>query len=154
MPDVTRSVLIFALMAFTILPNLSLAQEGTQPLPVVTAASVPFYPPIARQAHIEGEVRLEVSTDYDHVSNVSILSGQIMLAQAAKANVSTWHFGPDIRMKFEVTFHYRLLSVPEKRRCESVNANSNVSLKLPTEVEITADELWTCDPSSTIHKNR
>ncbi len=101
-----------------------------------------------------GEVQLEVSTNGDHVSNVSILSGQPMLAQAAKDNVTTWHFRPDIRMKFKVTFRYRLLSVPENLRCSAANANNSVSLKLPPDVDVSADEVRLCDPSTTIHGHR
>jgi len=123
-----------------------IAQQLAELLPVVTAASVPFYPALARQAHIEGKVRLEISTDGEHISNVSIVSGQIMLAQAAKENVTTWRLAPHTRAKFAVTFRYRLLPVPEetKSKCRGTDENSNVVLRLPTEVDVSANETWVC----------
>jgi TonB family protein len=157
MLDVVRNKpvpLVLSILALSLNATVSVTQQVTEPVPVVTAASAPLYPPIARQAHIEGEVRLEVSTDYDHVLSISILSGQPMLARAAKENVATWHFRPDIRMKFTVTFRYRLVSVPEKLRCNTVNANSRVSMKLPADVDISTDELWVCEPTTTIRERQ
>jgi TonB family protein len=128
----------------------SVAQQLTESLPVVTAASVPLYPPLARQAHIEGEVRLEISTDGDRISNVDIVSGQRMLAEATKENVNTWRFRPHTRTRFVVTFRYRLLPVPEESRCSATNANSNVALKLPKEVDVSVNEAWVCDTATPV----
>jgi len=145
---------ILFLLALIVLTTVSLAQQATESLPVVTGAYVPLYPPLARQAHIEGEVKLEVSTDYDHVASVSVVNGQPMLAQAARDNVKTWHFRPDIRMTFTVTFRYKLLAVSEKARCDTPDSNNRISLKLPKEVAVEADELWVCDPDTTVLKHK
>jgi hypothetical protein len=119
------------------------AQESKQDLPVVLDAPVPFYPQNARMAHIEGVVRLEVSTDGEAVSGVELFSGPLILAMAAKENVKTWRLRWHSRTTFQVTFRYKLL--PEFA-CEI--DNGTVVLRLPLEVEVTAKGIQTCDPSS------
>jgi len=71
-----------------------------------------------------------------------------MLAQAAKENVETWRFDRHSPTTFETTFRYRLL--PSKCdsdcNCDSLEKDS-VQLKLPTDAEVAAMELLTCDPA-------
>ena len=118
---------------------------------LVIAAAVPLYPRLAQQAHIEGEVRLELSTDGERVSNVYVVSGQPMLTQAAKENVGTWRFESHRSTKFLVTFRYKILPVPAESACAAPNHNSTVSLRVPAEVEVSANEMWTCDPAVVAH---
>jgi Gram-negative bacterial TonB protein C-terminal len=124
-------------------------QQPTQDLPVVTDAAVPFYPPRARLAHIEGVVRLQVSTDGEKVSVVELLEGQPVLALAAKENVKTWRLKWHARTTFEATFRYKLL--PEFV-CEA--DNPTVLLRLPLEVEVSTKGLKTCDPSVEIRSKK
>jgi hypothetical protein len=124
-------------------------QQPTQDLPVVTDAAVPFYPPRARLAHIEGVVRLQVSTDGEKVSEVKLLEGQPVLALAAKENVKSWRLKWHARTTFEATFRYKLL--PDFV-CESVNPT--VILRLPIEVEVSTKGLKTCDPSVEIRSTK
>jgi hypothetical protein len=127
----------------------SAAAQGT--MPVIAAAGVPLYPRVVRQAHIEGEVRLELSTDGERVSNVYVVSGQPMLARAAKENISTWRFEQHSPTKFLATFRYKLLPVPAESRCATADHNSTVTLRLPAEVEVSADEMWVCGPGIAAH---
>jgi hypothetical protein len=127
----------------------SAAAQGT--MPVIAAAGVPLYPRLVRQSHIEGEVRLELSTDGERVSDVYVVSGQAMLAQAAKENVGTWRFEQHSPTKFLATFRYKLLPVPEELRCAAASHNSAVMLRLPADVEVSADEMWVCDPATAAH---
>jgi hypothetical protein len=120
-------------------------RQPTHDLPVVAEAAVPFYPPLARRAHIEGVVRLQVSTDGEKPSLVEILEGQPILGLAAKENVKTWRLRPHARTTFETTFRYKLL--PEFV-CEI--ENPTVLLRLPLEVEVSTKGLKTCDPSTEI----
>lgn len=118
-------------------------------LPDVTSASVPLYPKITQLAHIEGAVRLRISTDGNRVASVEIQSGQPMLAKAAEENVKTWQFEQHSPTAFEVTFRYRL----SPSRCDAeCNCDSSerpsVLLQLPTEVEVNAKELLVCGAAS------
>jgi TonB-like protein len=110
-------------------------------LPRVISAHVPFYPPVLQRAHYEGEVRLIVTTDGERVSKVSVESGQPMLAAAAEQNVRTWEFESHTGVTFKVRFQYRIVPEPQ---CFA--DSGTVSLRLPTEVEITVKSVWTCDP--------
>ncbi len=123
--------------------SMSPAQQSKKPLPMVIAAGVPFYPPLARVARIEGVIRLRLSTDGKRVSAVSAKSGHPLLVEAAKENVRTWQFKDHSPTTFEVTFRYKML--PESQ-CEI--DNGIVLLRLPIEVEISAKGVQNCDPST------
>jgi len=123
--------------------------QQKKPLPSVLSASVPLYPRIPQMAHIEGVVRLRISTDGNRVASVEVQSGQPMLAQAAQDNVKTWQFERHSPTTFEATFRYRLLpsKCDAECNCDSVEKPS-VLLQLPTDVEVNAKELMVCDSAS------
>ena len=55
----------------------------------------PIYPPIAKAAHVSGNVALEIQVDASgHVSATKVLSGPPMLRGAAIDAVKTWEFKP------------------------------------------------------------
>lgn len=142
----TRALVLLFIMGMGAL--LAVGQQ--KPLPSVVSASVPFYPRITQQAHIDGIVRLRISTDGNRVASVEVESGQPMLAQAAQENVKTWHFEPHSPTTFETTFRYKLLPSKcdaECNSCASVEKPS-VLLQLPTNVEVNAKELMVCDSAS------
>lgn len=130
------------LLALILGANASTAHQAKEPVPTVATASVPFYPPLARTARIEGIVHLRLSTDGAHVSAISVQSGPPMLVPAAEENVRTWEFKAHKPTTFEVTFRYKML--PESD-CEV--GNGTVLLRLPTEVEVSANGVQTCDPA-------
>jgi len=123
------------------------AAKEPETLPVVVDASVPFYPPVLSKAHIEGVIRLRVTTDGTRASSVEILDGQPMLARAASDNIKTWKFEQHQPRTFETTFRYRVLPVEcdSDCRCASVERPA-VVLHLPTEVEVSDEEGICCDP--------
>jgi len=117
-------------------------------LPTVSSASVPFYPRTPRLAHIEGVVRLRISTDGMRVSSLEIESGQPMLAQAAAENVKTWQFEQHTPTTFEATFRYRLLPSRCDSECNCDDGDGGtVQLRLPADVEVSAKEVLICDPA-------
>jgi len=71
-------------------------------------AAVPFYPPLARVANVQGEVMLEVTAEDGRISAIKILSGHRLLSDAAAANVRTWLLVRQVPMTFRVGFQYRL----------------------------------------------
>jgi len=126
-------------LAFFILGMGAIMAVGQQkPVPSVVSASVPLYPRITQQAHIEGVVRLRISTD-----------GNRVLAQAAQENVKTWQFEQHSPTTFEVTFRYKLLPSKCDAKCNCDSAEKpSVLLQLPTDVEVNAKELMVCDSDS------
>jgi Gram-negative bacterial TonB protein C-terminal len=122
------------------------AEPPQETLPTVTNAAVPLYPRTADLAHIEGIVRLQVSTDGARVSNVKVEDGPPMLATAAADNVRTWEFNQHKPTTFGVRFSYRFL---HESGCYV--DNSVVMLRLPTEVEVSTKRVHTCDPTRTVN---
>lgn len=84
---------------------LSVAQSQVRPVRVRVSEGVmqsfvskkvsPDYPPLARQARIQGTVILQVEINKSgHVESVQLFSGHPMLAQAAIDAVKQWEYKP------------------------------------------------------------
>ena len=71
----------------------SVAAAQTQSEPVLKTPGQPTYPPLAKQARIQGQVKLEfvVNQNGEPVS-VTTISGHPMLAPAAEAAIWAWRF--------------------------------------------------------------
>jgi hypothetical protein len=124
---------VLALRVFGLLPCISNAQQVVEPLPEVTSAAVPSYPPIARAARVYGVVHLHLTTDGKRVSAISAQTGPAMLIPSAEAYVRTWTFAEHTPTMFDVTFRYNF---QEKSECETGMKLIPANLHLPTEVEI------------------
>lgn len=115
----------------------SLPAKGQQlgsGLPVVTMMAPPTYPVFARQAHVEGVVRLKITTDGRRVADAEVQgSAPAMLEDLAEKNVRTWEFEPADPTSFIVSFTYKLVTY----RISGAD-RASVTLKLPTDVEISA----------------
>jgi outer membrane biosynthesis protein TonB len=106
-----RLRLILLLLAISAVPWVALrGQQSATNLPQVTEHATVGYPPLARQARIQGNVRLQVTTDGHVVTGVVVEEGHPLLAQAATQNISTWKFEDHVPGTFEVTFNFRILS--------------------------------------------
>lgn len=143
---------LLLLAAFSVAQDKPAQINGS--LPKTVSASVPFYPELARETHIQGIVILRVSTDGKRVSAVDAENGHRLLVNAATENVKTWQFEPHSPTTFEVKFHYRLLNskCDSECKCQS-EEKEQVVLQLPTNVEMSAVALMTCDPAVEIrHK--
>jgi TonB family protein len=88
----------------------AVAQESPEVLPKVVQHAKPIYPPIARQARIQGEVRVKVTTDGESVRDAEAETGHPLFRKAAEDNAKTWKFVPHTAGTFYVTFRYKLLS--------------------------------------------
>jgi hypothetical protein len=87
------------------------AQDSAGAVPKVAEHAAPYYPPLARQTRISGDVRLKVTTDGEAVTNVEVISGHPVLRKAAEDNVRTWKFATNSSPStFFVTFRYKLTS--------------------------------------------
>jgi len=86
------------------------AQENPAPLPSVVQHSDPIYPPIARTAHIEGEVIVKITTDGQSVLTAEAETGNPLLRKTTEDNARTWKFVPHPAGTFRVVFRYKLIS--------------------------------------------
>jgi len=97
------------LMACQLLPSLVLiAQHENRNLKVNVEAFQ--YPPLAASAHIEGDVRFEVS-----LSGQRPVSGHPLLKLAAQSNLGTWNLPPLEDGKYVVDYHFRILEPVKKQ---------------------------------------
>lgn len=136
------SLPIFLALAIGALPSGSVAQDAPASPPAVVEAAVPFYPPTARAARIQGTVKLRVTVREGRAVNTAVISGPPVLASAASDNIRTWRFrqtgGASI---FEVTFTYRI-----ERTSQCTPDSGQIRLSLPLSVDISASGVRTCDP--------
>jgi hypothetical protein len=136
MDNLARTVL---LLAWTIAAACSpvLGARGRQvghALPIVVAMAPPTFPVFARLAHIQGVVRLKVTTDGQRVTNAQEQGkASPLLAGLAEKNVRTWQFEPGDPTTFTVTYTYSLVAY----RISGADSTS-ITLRLPTDVEISA----------------
>ena len=61
-------------------------------LPQVVHTDVPYYPLLARAAHLEGAVRVRVTTDGLKVVVVHVEDGPKLLQEATEKTVQSWEF--------------------------------------------------------------
>ena len=124
-------------------------QKADRDSPVVAAASVPLYPRTALLAHIQGTVKIRVTTDGKKISSLDAESGPPMLAQAAEENIRTWQFEEHKPTRFLAIFEYR---IEEPGVCAI--ENSTVVLHMPLDIQISAKGVNICDPASEVPHGR
>jgi hypothetical protein len=100
---------ILVMSVLTVSVTDSRAQESPEVLPQVISHSEPIYPPIARTAHIEGEVSVKITTNGESVLTAEAEAGSPLLRKAAEDNTRTWKFSPHAPGTFYVTFRYRIM---------------------------------------------
>jgi hypothetical protein len=103
-----RTTLMLSVLLLLV-PN-AVSQESADTLPKVVQHSEPMYPPIARTAHVQGEVRVKFATNGESVTDAEAETGPPLLHKAAEDNVRTWKFAPHTASTFHVTFRYKIMS--------------------------------------------
>jgi TonB family protein len=92
---------------------ITVAAQSDEPL--LIAVNLPKYPPLARQARVQGVVKLTftLSANSAEPTNIEVVSGHPMLKAAAMDNLKTWSFENHyaIQRRYETTFSYRLSAV-------------------------------------------
>jgi len=104
-------------------------QAPTPALPMVAAAPVPLYPPLARSTSTQGVVHVKVQTDGHKVIQAHAEEKNKLLSDAAQENAKNWQFSTHTPLSFTITYHYRLAD-------ECNPNNPTVTLRLPTDVEV------------------
>lgn len=112
------------------------------------SAPVPFYPPAALLAHIQGTVTIHVTTNGTKVVDLDAEDGPPILANAAQDNIRHWKLREHKPTSFVARFQYR---IEEPAQCDIGNAS--VVLHMPMNVEISTPGVHTCDPVSAIRKD-
>ena len=100
------ALVILSLLA---LCSLSVAAD---PQPILESAPMPFYPPLARTARVEGVVTLRVVIDQDGTAIVDTVSGHPLLRDATARYVKAWKFGWEqpctCTVKKDIKFVYKI----------------------------------------------
>jgi TonB family protein len=103
--------------------------------PVLTSANIPQYPALARQARIEGVVKLTFTLPANGAepTKVEAMSGHPAFKAAAVENVKTWRLKNPytVERNYQTTFEYRLLGVAERVTFESFHHVEIVTDALP-----------------------
>ena len=81
--------LILAFALLLVAPRYS-AFVASAVTTAVTKAGVPFYPPLARAAGVQGVVVAEVTTNGQAFGSIKIISGHPLLSGAVTENLRTW----------------------------------------------------------------
>jgi TonB family protein len=104
---------------------LLLASAYSQGLPdyYIASLDMPCYPPLARQARVEGQTKVSLQVGKDGaVTSAEAVEGNPLLKAASLANSQTWKFGggpgADLsQLKTTVIFDYKLEGEPSWERC-------------------------------------
>jgi hypothetical protein len=140
------TILLLWLAAITSLPSfLVKAQESKVAPPKVTTIDVPVYPPLARAAHVEGIVRIKITTDGQRVTATQVEDGHKLLAAAAEENAKTWHFAAHEPATITVTYRYKLMA-----GLKGDPSSPTITLRLPNEVQISTVPLTISDPGAQV----
>ena len=139
--DFTRTVAIVLALLWA---SATVAQVPTKVLPVVSAASIPLYPPLARAANVQGIVHVKITTDGHQVVRAQAEGGPKLLVTAAEENARTWQFSTHEATTLTVTYHYKL----DAKLKDNPN-NSTVVLRLPTDVDISTSPMSPLDTVGT-----
>lgn len=97
-------------LVFVMLTSSTLVCCGSQRQLTVVQATAPNYPSMAKMAHIEGDIVVEVNVAPDgKVSDATIVSGPPLLRQESVAAAREWIFakGPKQSRKQMLTFEFR-----------------------------------------------
>jgi hypothetical protein len=131
----TLAVLLFAL-------PLSGQSSSTLAMPILQGAALPMYPPIAKAAHITGQVIVRVTVKHGQVAKTDILSkpdvgsGQRYLETPTVENLKTWRFAADVTGVFTVTYTYSISGTETEEP-----TNAKIVMLPSLNVEITARPL-------------
>jgi len=123
---------------FFILPLLILsiyASAAVSDSPCLVSLHVPYYPPLARTARVQGSVTVNIRIDENGKVNVKKSSGTPMLVAATEENVKTWQFAPAASRKLsEITVDYKYILDDGSEK--NVAGCANFKVIGPTSVEI------------------
>ncbi len=138
--SLTQTVAIVTLAWVFLGVRSAIAQQPESSLPKVIHSDPIVYPPLARQVRVQGDVHMRVSTDGNHVRNVTVISGPALLIPVATTYVLSWQFEPHEPLSFEAVLHF---SFPELNCSPDAGTTTLIH---PSEVKIVAPSFLPCRP--------
>ena len=130
--------------------------ETPQPDVILTKLSPPVYPPLARQARISGEVRVEVSIRKDGtLASAQLVSGHPILAPAAleRAKQSTFECRTCVEPLTTYLLTYTFELNDDGDCCDATTRASDVSHS-QGHIVVVAPAQCICDPSASLRRFR
>jgi len=123
------------------------ALPATQTLPILRRADLPMYPPIAKAAHVTGEIVIRVTVQSGKVIKTEIVharvknrsqelmpeSGAKWLTLPALENVKSWRFDTDVNSVIVVNYTYEIAGTATDNP-----TNPRVEISPSLDVNITA----------------
>jgi hypothetical protein len=95
-----------ALLSLLLFIPIVSSQDSARVLPKVIEHAKPVYAMIPLTAHVQGEVRLKITTDGESVVDAVPESGPALLYKTSVDNVRTWKFVKHEPGEFRVVFRY------------------------------------------------
>jgi len=113
----------------------SFAQSGSEShkdQPGVVAAVAPILPPIARQARVESDVKVEVKVDDSgNVQSAQVISGHPLVQKACETAAKKWKFGQGTSIRTaQLTFTFDCVDK------DKLAPDSTITFMPPYEVEV------------------
>ena len=104
-----------SLLCFALSMTMVAAAQADEP--VLTSLNMPKYPTLARQARVEGIVKLTFTLEGrgTEPTNIQVTSGHPAFNSPTIENMRTWRFSNNnyaVDRKYEITFEYRLAGQP------------------------------------------
>jgi hypothetical protein len=124
---------LFALAIYFVCASSAQNPSSQHPIPILTGAALPTYPPIWRAAHLTGKVVAAVTVKDGRVVGVNQTAGDPYLFDTTMQNIKTWVFESGTEAVFTVTFTYRMTSEETEER-----TNPKVEMLPSLDVNITA----------------
>jgi TonB family protein len=155
-----RTSLMLLSLAITVVPVIDITAQS-----VATTPAGPFlsklygatYPPLARQAHISGDVVLSLHIRQDgSVESVELVSGHPMLTVAAIQSARASHFGctncSGTEPAYSLTYEFRIVPSDPEHQCGNAEQHPPELDASLHKVTIFGNEVWICDPTSEIRR--
>lgn len=113
-----------------------------------------IYPPIARAAHVTGDVRVSVTLDRYGVTALEVLDGPVMLRWSALDAIIHWQTttNPTDAQKLTLTFTYSIPPEGQGAREQTIRVLSDDHLLIETAAPILETETSTTQSKRTHHK--
>jgi len=94
----SKASLIIPCAGLILFSSVSFARNISESLneqPTVVAAVAPILPPIARQARVESDVKVEVKIDEKgNVQSTKVISGHPLVSKSSETAAKKWKFSP------------------------------------------------------------
>ena len=152
--------IVLCCVATTLSAQMTNGSDTAQSSVVLSSLSPPIYPPLARQAHIWGDVNLTLRIRQDgSVESTALVSGHAMLKQAALDSAQKSEF--ECHGCSEALTSYSLVytfKFTEKKCCTETDENEpqlRVDVtQSQNHVTILTDTACICDPSADVRRVR